>query len=84
MYPSINLGAFSLYDVDKDGYITKTEMISIVGAIYSMIGNVMDYQKDEDTAEKRVEKIFAHMDVVLIDINIILTQKTFAYGLFKN
>ncbi|CAB3400414.1 unnamed protein product [Caenorhabditis bovis] len=54
--------AFSLYDVDKDGFITKDEMANIVDAIYSMIGNMLELPKDEDTPQKRVEKIFTNMD----------------------
>ncbi|KHN88351.1 Neuronal calcium sensor 1 [Toxocara canis] len=57
--------AFSLYDVDKDGYITKEEMANIVDAIYSMIGNMLELPKDEDTPEKRVAKIFSNMDLNL-------------------
>ena len=57
-------GAFSLYDVDSDGFITRTEMIDIIDAIYSMVGNLLDLPKDEDTPEKRANKIFQQMDMV--------------------
>jgi EF hand. len=30
-------GAFRLYDVDNDGYITRQEMYDIVDAIYQMV-----------------------------------------------
>ena len=39
-------------------------MVNIIDAIYSMVGNLIDLPKDEDTPEKRVEKIFTQMDMV--------------------
>lgn len=30
-------GAFKLYDVDNDGFITRAEMYNIVDAIYQMV-----------------------------------------------
>ncbi|CAL4060462.1 unnamed protein product, partial [Meganyctiphanes norvegica] len=55
------LWAFRLYDVDNDGYITREEMYSIVDAIYQMVGQSLQ-DEDENTPQKRVDKIFSLMD----------------------
>jgi len=46
------LGAFQLYDIDKDGTITYDEMLQIVQSIYKMTGEMVKLPADEDTPEK--------------------------------
>lgn len=54
--------AFKLYDLDNDGYITRQELLDIVDAIYKMVGNMVNLPEEENTPEKRVNKIFDIMD----------------------
>ncbi|KAL9712606.1 Calcium-binding protein NCS-1 [Leucoagaricus gongylophorus] len=54
--------AFQLYDINKDGMITYDEMLQIVQSIYKMTGEMVKLPSDEDTPEKRVDKIFRNMD----------------------
>lgn len=58
----VKIGAFQLYDINNDGYITRDEMFRIVEAIYKMVGSNVKLPPDEDTPEKRVDKIFTLMD----------------------
>ncbi|KAF8505959.1 EF-hand [Russula emetica] len=54
--------AFQLYDINKDGHITYQEMLQIVQAIYKMTGQMLKLPENEETPEKRVEKIFRSMN----------------------
>lgn len=48
----MSVGAFQLYDIDKDGTITYDEMLQIVRSIYKMTGEMVKLPSDEDTPEK--------------------------------
>ncbi|XP_046362267.1 neuronal calcium sensor 1 isoform X1 [Haliotis rubra] len=54
--------AFRLYDLDADGFITRTELLDIVDAIYKMVGGMVKLPEEENTPEKRVNRIFEVMD----------------------
>ncbi len=58
-------GAFKLYDVDNDGYITREEMYNIVDAIYQMLGNQAKVaEEDDENPKERVDRIFEQLDKV--------------------
>ncbi|XP_055013382.1 recoverin-like isoform X2 [Boleophthalmus pectinirostris] len=52
--------AFSLFDVDKNGYITKNEVKEICVAIFKMIPKeeVDSLPEDENTPDKRADKLW--------------------------
>lgn len=59
--------AFSIYDVNGDGYITKQEMFRIVDALYKTMGDNPEETEgipnwDELTPEERTLKVFHNFD----------------------
>ncbi|XP_035849338.1 recoverin-like [Sander lucioperca] len=52
--------AFSLFDVDRNGYITKSEVKEICTAIFKLIpkDELAALAEDENTAEKRANKLW--------------------------
>ncbi|CAF94316.1 unnamed protein product [Tetraodon nigroviridis] len=52
--------AFGLFDVDKNGYITKSEVKEICTAIFRMIpkDEICKLPSDENTVDKRTEKLW--------------------------
>uniref|UniRef100_A0A3B3R7E3 Potassium voltage-gated channel interacting protein 3 n=1 Tax=Paramormyrops kingsleyae TaxID=1676925 RepID=A0A3B3R7E3_9TELE len=72
--------AFNLYDINKDGYITKEEMLAIMKSIYDMMGRYTYPTVRDDAPSEHVEKFFQKMDrnrdgVVTIDEFIETCQK---------
>nr|XP_034969484.1 Kv channel-interacting protein 4-like [Zootoca vivipara] len=72
--------AFNLYDINKDGCITKEEMLDIMKAIYDMMGKCTYPVVKEDAPRQHVETFFQKMDknkdgVVTIDEFIESCQK---------
>ncbi|KAM9405097.1 recoverin 2 [Salvelinus alpinus] len=56
--------AFSLFDVDKNGYITKTEVEVICQAIFKLIPkeDLPKLPADENTPEKRANKLWGFFE----------------------
>ncbi|XP_025416723.1 Kv channel-interacting protein 2-like isoform X2 [Sipha flava] len=53
---------FGLYDLNKDGVITKKEMQDVVHSIYSMLGRHTDPQTNDQSAKDHVDRIFHLID----------------------
>ncbi|XP_037072641.1 Kv channel-interacting protein 4-like isoform X2 [Pollicipes pollicipes] len=55
--------AFSLYDVNGDGYITKEEMLDVVGSVYMLVGRRASPTGEDTTTKQHVDRIFQRMDI---------------------
>ncbi|XP_036197642.1 recoverin [Myotis myotis] len=75
--------AFSLYDVDGNGAISKSEVLEIVMAIFKMINpeDAKHLPDDENTPEKRADKIWGFFGKKDDDK---LTEEEFIEGTLAN
>ena len=51
--------AFGIYDIDGNGYISKSEILSIVQSIQKMVGAL----DDTNASEEKLLKVFSMFDV---------------------
>ncbi|KAF4105385.1 hypothetical protein G5714_013047 [Onychostoma macrolepis] len=54
--------AFNFYDLDKDGFITREEMMKIMESIYNLMGKYVYPSIHNDTPREHVENFFQKMD----------------------
>jgi len=52
--------AFSMYDIDRNGFIDKKEMKKIMDAIFDLLG---EDKRGPNAPESKVDQIFAKMDI---------------------
>ncbi|XP_043120845.1 guanylyl cyclase inhibitory protein [Puntigrus tetrazona] len=69
--------SFKLYDKDKDGAITRSEMLEIMQAVYKMSVAASLTKPDPLTAEECTNRIFVRLDK---DNNAIISQEEFIEG----
>nr|XP_037270096.1 frequenin-1-like [Rhipicephalus microplus] len=72
--------AFNLYDLDNDGFVTRSEMLDIVTAIYVLHGKAGLADTDAagvDIPRKRVDQLFAKLDT---DADARISREEFCEG----
>lgn len=50
--------AFNLYDINRDGLISREEMLNIISAIYELMGRFCEPSVYENTTRDHVEMVF--------------------------
>lgn len=55
--------AFNLYDINRDGLISREEMLNIISAIYELMGRFCEPSVYENTTRDHVEMVFQKMDL---------------------
>lgn len=50
--------SFRLYDVDRSGHINYSNLLTIINAVYTMVGPMVELPEDEKTPEARASKMF--------------------------
>jgi len=54
---------FSLYDQDRDGFISREEMEDVVGSVFDLMGRTSDPIMEEEFINQRVDLMFERMDL---------------------
>ena len=53
---------FNLYDINRDGKVTKDELLLIVSSVYELMGKYTEPVIDEETPKQHVEQVFKKLN----------------------
>lgn len=54
---------FRLYDLKRDGVITRDELLDVVASIYELVGDCAEPQPQADTVQQHADAVFQRLDV---------------------
>jgi len=58
------LFGFKMYDLDREGFVSKEEMLKVISELYVMMGDLVSLQgEDFDAPNKLVDKLFYEMNL---------------------
>jgi len=69
------LWAFSLYDTDGDGVITREDLLDVVSAIYDLMGKYAEPVITPDTAREHVDRVFQVLRSLRLEMVSFITPK---------
>lgn len=78
---------FELYDIDHDGYLTRDDMETVIGSIYSMMGSNTEPPVATDTVKDHVNDVFDvsfFYETSFFSVTIIFTEILNAISSSKN
>ncbi|KAH9374559.1 hypothetical protein HPB48_008147 [Haemaphysalis longicornis] len=50
--------AFNLYDINKDGAVTRDEIFEIISSVYSLLGHYTAPHADDQSAREHASRVF--------------------------
>ena len=69
--------AFKIYDINRNGFIEKNEMIIVIEALFDLLNFDHSQRTGINSAEERVNSIMNRLD---LDKDDLLTKQEFIYG----
>ncbi|XP_075554419.1 Kv channel-interacting protein 4-like isoform X2 [Dermacentor variabilis] len=55
--------AFNLYDINKDGAVTRDEIFEIISSVYSLLGHCAAPHPDDQSAREHAARVFQKLDL---------------------
>lgn len=54
---------FTLYDINRRGFISQSDLLTVVSSVYDLLGSNVDPPLHEGAIQEHVEEIFKRLDL---------------------